>query len=280
MIKLLRWLGLGAKVEDAEDPAADSTEGLLPPVFHEGQRELLDLDKSILQDGDGVAEQRVQREAQREVQSAAVGTLKKLHVIQMGRCPTCGDHLRQHLFASICESCGWHVYDTPRETGVRVHLRHSDKTMDGDRCYVVKPGAVLVVKNDAVVAKIPVDAYDYIEYLWADDDMQDRRRQALARLNLLCGWCNKQVDPNVDGFHMVQAAFGSTQERYCFCSDDCYEAFRRMYPARVHRDCYNRNCAECNLCTKRYREEADGIQTLAKDYITLKRQEQTGEKHG
>jgi hypothetical protein len=70
---------------------------------------------------------------------------------------------------------------------------------------------------------------------------------------------------------MVQVAFGASQERYCFCSDECYEAFRKMYPARVHRNCYERNCAECNLCIKRYGDEAEGVRMLAKDYLTIRK---------
>ena len=69
---------------------------------------------------------------------------------------------------------------------------------------------------------------------------------------------------------MVHIAFGATQERYCFCSDDCYEAFRQMYPARVHRNCYERACDTCDLCIKRYRDEAEGIRTLAKDLLRMK----------
>ena len=71
-----------------------------------------------------------------------------------------------------------------------------------------------------------------------------------------------------DGFHLLHIAFGATQERYCFCSDDCFEAFRKMYPSRVHRDCYNRDCDTCSLCQKRYGEDAAEFRLLAKDYIS------------
>ena len=86
-------------------------------------------------------------------------------------------------------------------------------------------------------------------------------------LQISCGWCGGKCDTKKDGFHLVHVAFGTTQERYCFCSDDCYEAFRKMYPARVHRNCYDRNCADCNLCTKRYGDEAEGMRVLAKDLL-------------
>jgi hypothetical protein len=90
-------------------------------------------------------------------------------------------------------------------------------------------------------------------------------------MQITCGWCGAESDVEQDGFHMVQVAFGASQERYCFCSDECYEAFRKMYPARVHRNCYERNCAECNLCIKRYGDEAEGVRMLAKDYLTIRK---------
>jgi len=46
-----------------------------------------------------------------------------------------------------------------------------------------------------------------------------------------------------------------------------------MYPARVHRDCYERDCEECNLCLKRYGNVAEGLRMLAKDYIAVKKKE-------
>ena len=69
---------------------------------------------------------------------------------------------------------------------------------------------------------------------------------------VLCAWCNKEADSSKDGFHIVHIAIGATQERYCFCCDECYEAFRQMYPSRVHRNCYDRSCEDCHDCIKRY----------------------------
>lgn len=74
-----------------------------------------------------------------------------------------------------------------------------------------------------------------------------------------CAWCDTRCHPDQDGFHLVHIAMGAFQERHSFCCDDCYEAFRRMYPARVHRNCYERPCEDCNYCIKRYAEEADGL---------------------
>ena len=131
--------------------------------------------------------------------------------------------------------------------------------MRGDRCYVVKTGFALVVRDDVVVAKIPKESYEYIEYGWSKEEVDERHRSMLDHLNILCSWCNGVADPAEDGFHLVQAAFGVTQERYCFCSDDCFEAFRKMYPVRVHRDCYNRSCVGCNLCVKQFEDDGTDL---------------------
>ena len=86
---------------------------------------------------------------------------------------------------------------------------------------------------------------------------------------VLCAWCNKEADVHKDGFHIVHIAIGSTQERYCFCCDECYEAFRQMYPSRVHRNCYDRSCEDCNDCIKRYSTETDGIRIVGKDRLKM-----------
>ena len=249
-------------------PEGEEEEAIRDSMLQEDQHERLVHDKSILDGDSGSREERVQREAEKEVRSAAEVSLKRLHLIQRGRCPKCGEHLRQHLFASVCDSCGWHAFDTPRSGPVRVHLVHGNDVVEGERCYVVKTGAVLIVRGDVVVARIPAAAVNWVEYVWDHEELSQRHRQVVDRMAILCGWCNTVTQPEKDGFHMAQVAFGASQERYCFCTDACYEAFRKMYPARVHRDCYERNCAECpNLCVKRYEDEVDGMHVLAKDYL-------------
>lgn len=248
-----------------------------PPIFQELQKEDLERDISILDDEDGSREQKLQKVAEKEVQSAAEDSLKRFHIVKMGRCPVCGEHLRQHLFAHICEACGWHTFEVPRNGPVRVHLRHREASVEGERCYILKQGDCLVVKNDMVIAKLPADSYDYVEYVWDTNEIEQRHKQVAAQLHIGCGWCGEPADPTKDGFHLVHAAFGASQERYCFCSDECYEAFRKMYPARVHRNCYERDCAECNLCTKRYGGEAEGIRMLAKDFLSISRKKGSGQ---
>lgn len=260
---LKRWFAPKASTAPTEPPSP-----LSEAILHdeEGDRFQHNL-RELEEDEDG---ERVQMEADREIRSAAEQSLKRLHVLQRGRCPQCGDSLRQHLFASICDSCGWSSYSQPRQGGVRIHLMKDDTCIEGDRCYVVKDGVTVVLRGEVVVARIPPRGLSWIEYAWLPEEIEMREKQIRERLTVPCGWCGTETNADKDGFHMVQVAFGATQERYCFCSDECYEAFRQMYPARVHRNCYERSCDTCDLCVKRYRDEAEGIRTLAKDLLRMK----------
>lgn len=267
MRKLSEILGL-ASVHGADE--AVGPESLESAMLPEHQRDKLERDMLTLDDTFGLKGRRVKKEAEEQVQTAVEESLKKLHVVQMGRCPHCGEHLQQHLFATVCESCGFHTFEAPRRGPVRIHLNNNAPSIEGERCYVLKNGDTLIMKEDVVVAKVPGQSVNWIEYVWNSDEIDQRYKMLIDRLKLVCGWCNSPADPDKDGFHLVQAAFGSTQERFILCTDECYEAFRKMYPARVHRNCYERNCSECTLCIKRYDDESDGIHLIAKDFLKVK----------
>jgi hypothetical protein len=265
MRNLFEMLGFGR--ESGRDVLQSPLQNTVLP---EQQRDKLEKDILILDDEYGLKEKRLHKEAEKQVQFAAEDSLKQLHVIQMGLCPRCGEHLNENLFATVCEACGWNTYEVPAHGPVRIHFRTNQTPIEGDRCYVTATGDVFLLKNDVVIAKISKNAVDWIEYIWTEEEISQRYRQVMDRLKIKCSWCEKEADPNQEGFALVQAAFGSCQERYIFCSQECYEAFRKMYPSRVHRNCYERKCADCNLCTKRYDDESEGIKMIAKDFIKVK----------
>lgn len=257
--------------EGAPEAATPDTLSGIPPevLFQDQDQERLEEDLRLIS-GDSTLE-RSQRSAEKEVRSAAEQSLKRLHVLQLGRCPQCGDALRQHLFVSVCESCGWSSWSTPKVGGVKVHLVGTPEPIKGDVAYVIRDGVTVVLRGETIFARLPAHSVQWIEYVWQDDELKERERNLRERMSISCGWCGKDTDPDGDGFHLVQAAFGTSQERYCFCSDDCYEAFRKMYPSRIHRNCYERDCDECDLCLKRYRGESGGMRSLPKDFLTPKK---------
>lgn len=234
----------------------------------EDQRAQLASDLSMLDKADISRSQRLQKDVERSVIAAAEDTVKRLRVMEMGRCPSCGAHIYQHVGANICDACGWHQFELPKKGMVRVHMKDGAPSLEGERVYVLKSGDCLVVRDGVVVAQVPRDAYTWVEYDWQKEELLSRHQEAQKQLTVPCGWCGKSTNPMADGFHLLHIAFGATQERYCFCSDDCFEAFRKMYPSRVHRDCYNRDCDTCSLCQKRYGEDAAEFRLLAKDYIS------------
>lgn len=268
----LLGLGKGSSDETLQSPLQNT-------VLPDQQRDKLERDILILDDEFGLREKRLHKEAERQVQDAAEDSLKQLHVIQMGLCPRCGEHLNENLFATVCEACGWNTYEVPMRGPVRIHLNSNQPPIEGERCYVTATGDVFLLKNDVVIAKINKGAINWIEYLWTDEEIDQRYRQVIDRLKIKCSWCERVADPKKEDFRLVQAAFGSCQERYIFCSQECYEAFRKMYPSRVHRNCYEHKCTECNLCTKRYDEESDGIRMIAKDFIKVKNLEISQKMH-
>jgi hypothetical protein len=95
-----------------------------------------------------------------------------------------------------------------------------------------------------------------------------------------CDWCGNPAKPLLDGFHLLQIAFGRKQERYHFCSDNCYEAFRALYPPRIHRNCYERSCAACDDCEKTLPSEVEGIRSIAPEGADIKHKFGQHGRHG
>lgn len=248
-----------------EDPAASANDLLRDVIIQGDQREQIEQDKKLLEEVVDAGADEITREANRRLKEAAEQSLRSLKVIQGGRCPKCGEHIRQHLFAAVCDSCGWNSYEIPRTGGVKIHLLNSDTVLDGERAYTLKDGTILLLKKDAVIARLRRDAVGWVEYIWPDDELDQRRKLVIDQLTVKCAWCEKVCDPDIDGFHVAQVAFGANQERFSFCCDDCYEAFRKMYPSRVHRNCYERDCKDCNLCIKHFEDEFDNLRGRAKE---------------
>ncbi len=257
-----------AKAADSRNlqfPDGEDVRLLETPLLPEDERAHLKRDMEWLGDDD-TANLRLQREAEQQMQTAVEDSVKRVHIFNMGRCPNCNERLAQHLFAAICEKCGWKTFERPRNGPVRVHLQGGNMPINGENCYNTLD-TLVVLKDNAVIALIPRRSVAWVEYVWSESEMQQRYKQLIAAQEIRCGWCDGPADPEKEGFNLVQLALGTSQERYVFCSDPCYEAFRKMYPSRVHRNCYERNCAECNLCVKRYEDEAEGVRVLAKDFL-------------
>ena len=262
MAKMLDLLGKGKRTPGRQN--ASSEDDLR--IHTENQDEELERNIKILEES-GLQpekiEKRVQKQVQDTLESVSADAATKIHIVSRGYCPSCGGKLRQHLYTSICLDCGWNQYTVPPSGPVTVHLMGGG-SVQGDVCYVLKTGDILVLRREVVVARVRQQACAWIEYGWTEDDLTAKEEQRLSEENFLCSWCQGEARPENEGFHIVYLALGTHQNRYIFCSDPCVDAFRQRYPARVHRNCYETDCNACNLCVKRFDTTLDTYMIIKK----------------
>jgi hypothetical protein len=92
-----------------------------------------------------------------------------------------------------------------------------------------------------------------VEYVWEDEELQEAREQVKRLIKGACSWCEKGLEQvESDGPFVDYVAFGRLQERYVFCATKCMRQFRRQFPTRIHRNCYEDDCSKCDKCIKRY----------------------------
>ena len=219
-------------------------------ILVEGQEEEV-LESMVVLAEDKSSVKEVVTEVESAVRQASKESLKGLKLLEEGRCPECGRKAQQFLFTSICPHCGWSSFISPKEGEVIVHLKDG-ATVSCKGTFDTQHGDILCIADDVVRARIASDNINYIEYSWTNEEIQERRTQREEEATGVCDWCEKKIDPEEDERIIVYVAFGRTQERYLFCSTKCKEAFEKQYPARVHRNCYERSCLDCEECVKRY----------------------------
>ncbi len=121
------------------------------------------------------------------------------------------------------------------------------------------------MKEGVVVNQVARRFVRQIEHIWSQEELNEARRARKRRVEGICSWCEKdfaQIDPQdvkkdttaagIEPPFEEFVAFGVLQDRYIFCSRKCTEAFRRQFPSRIHRNCYETECKSCENCIKRY----------------------------
>lgn len=186
---------------------------------------------------------------------ARMADIRAIALIEQGRCPKCGGKLHECLFTAICPECGWYRQRTTH-AGLRavVHL-DSGETIECDRVFSVEGNQMLCVVGDVVVAQVARAAIRRVDYQWDEPELELARESHRRRRTGVCSWCERAIDEVEldEGAPFDEyVAFGAFQEKYVFCSRKCLRAFRGQYPVRVHRNCYERNCSECDACMKRF----------------------------
>ena len=219
-------------------------------IVVEGQEEEVQESMAVLAEDKSSVDE-VVTEVESAVRQASRDSLKGLKLLEEGRCPECSRKAQQFLFTSVCPQCGWSSFISPKDGEVIVHLK--DGSMVSCKgTFDTQHEDILCIADDVVRARIGRDNINYIEYSWTNEEIQERRNQREQEVTGVCHWCGKKIDPEEDERIVVYAALGRTQERYLFCSNKCKGAFEKQYPARVHRNCYERSCLDCEECIKRY----------------------------
>ncbi|NOY08135.1 MAG: hypothetical protein GXP33_04755 [Spirochaetes bacterium] len=188
----------------------------------------------------------------REALNQATKTdLRNILMISQGRCPICHGRTDRFLFTVVCPTCGWFKRKTPEKGHSHVYLTNGQEII----CDYIHHGKeeYLCIRGGVVVSEVMKSSVRNIDFIWAKNELKDAREQSHKVQGGTCAWCGKISEGgNEKDIFEDYAAFGSTQEHYRFCSEKCQRAFRKQYPSRIHRNCYETDCNTCNLCIRRF----------------------------
>lgn len=194
---------------------------------------------------------RADNEVKVAVTKATRADIRNIMMIDQGRCPQCHARTERFLFTVVCPTCGWYRRKVPDLGHSIVHLRDGKKTV----CDYVHRGSdeYLCIKDGVVICEVSKGFVDFIEHAWKENELEQARELEHRLRDGICSWCEKSIaEADTEDAGEDYVAFGAVQEHYVFCSEKCQRAFRRQYPSRVHRNCYETDCNQCDLCIKRF----------------------------
>ena len=229
-------------------------------IVIEGQKEEAEEAMNlIVKDGKNNLDETME-EINAAVQEAAKASLRDIRLMEEGRCPSCGHKTQQFLFTSVCASCGWFSFISPEEGNLNIHLKDGTPIECGTT-FDTHGGYILGITDGVVRAKVSTDNVRHIEFVWSDDEIARKRKTIAQEQAGVCSWCEKSLTEMEEDQEprIVYASFGVSQDRFVFCSERCEDGFKKQYPVRVHKNCYNRTCLDCDLCNKKYSGEDETI---------------------
>jgi hypothetical protein len=206
---------------------------------------------SLDEDNKAATLDRVRREVDAKVHTAVEQTIEQFKMLEQGRCPSCGTRLEEFLYTSICSHCGFSKRLSPETGKVVVHMRDGT-VIECDKIFEIHNNSHLCVRNDVVVARLNESAVNYVEYVWTAEELEEIRRHKEREVLKICDWCGRKIPSDSKDARDVRVAIGMYQNKFFFCCKKCFNSFRKQYPARVHRDCYDRACEQCDECIKKF----------------------------
>ena len=233
------------KTPDKSKPTAADSMAPADDSLKEGMRDLVAA-------GEEREIKRAISEAESTIVQAARNEVKGITLIERGRCPQCTSRTEDLLFTVICPTCGWFRRRVPETGRCTLHLK-TGSTIVCDRVFEVQGDQFLCVTDGVVRKQVMRSIVEHIDYDWNEEELEEARSRVMVSQDSVCSWCQKSLDEaEPEGPFEEFVAFGTFQERYLFCSDKCQRAFRKQYPARVHRNCYETDCEDCDECAKKY----------------------------
>lgn len=180
--------------------------------------------------------------------------VRKRALIEKGYCPKCGNRIFKLIGTNLCKVCGWMEYSVP-SGGLRISmLLVNGHEIECDSVVFIDGDRIACIEKDHIKSIIERRHVMSVNYKWTEELLQDLRARS-RKISEICSWCMTEITETADKgplYYEEYVAFGAFQERYCFCSKLCLSLFRKQYPVRIHRNCYERDCKSCNECIKRY----------------------------
>ncbi len=197
---------------------------------------------------------RALQDAVSAVNEAAGTDIHGIKMMEAGRCPECHGRTERLLSIAVCPTCGWTRRAALEGGTCVVHLRN-DEPITCDRVFHIKGDRILCVTDDMVHDEVGAATVERIEYRWDPQTLERLKTEAKRSRHGVCAWCDAMLDEEAvrnGDILETYVAIGAFQERHLFCSQQCFDSFKRQYPSRVHRNCYETDCNECDQCIKRY----------------------------
>ena len=191
-------------------------------------------------------------EADQAITEATRQEITRMKLIEHGCCPACHGRIERFLYTTVCPSCGWVRRMVPDSGHCIVHMDTGEK-IPCDHVYNVGTDQFLCVSDGVVRSHAMRQHVRRIEYVWDEEELKEAKKKIRKRFHGVCSWCENELQATEDNKPLEEyVAFGAVQERYIFCSLKCLESFRKQYPPRVHRNCYETDCDDCDKCIKRF----------------------------
>jgi len=199
-------------------------------------------------------------EAERVADEATRADIRGIKLMELGRCPECSARTENFLYTAVCPSCGWYRRSTPASEQCVVTM-DSGEEIHCDHIFSVHGDQILCVRDGVVTNQVARRYVRRVDYIWEEGELEAARQRTRKEREGVCSWCDKSLrEAEADGPFDEYVAFGAMQEHYVFCSKPCLVAFRKQYPPRVHRNCYETECAVCDQCIKRF--DVDGYKRV------------------